>query len=156
MASTNEDVTILATAPLGDDRLLVVRHLPDRGTVEVGWWAREEGGAIVPGSSVLELAAEAIEVNATAQLCEQLATVDWNLASDGDTLAESALLSDGTQIAAIRTSTGLKLIRRPDGGELVLQSQPALDQLIGVFPEAIRKLEMLGFGLVQQGDPGFP
>ena len=34
MASTNEDVTVLATAPLGDDRLLILRHLPDRGTVE--------------------------------------------------------------------------------------------------------------------------
>ena len=61
MASTNEDVTVLATAPLGDDRLLILRHLPDRGTVEIGWWAREEGGAILPGPSVLELAAEAVE-----------------------------------------------------------------------------------------------
>jgi hypothetical protein len=36
MASTNEDVVVLATARLNDGRLLVVRQLPDRGTVEFG------------------------------------------------------------------------------------------------------------------------
>ena len=40
MARTNEDVVVLATARLDDGRLLVVRHLPDRGTVELGWWGR--------------------------------------------------------------------------------------------------------------------
>ena len=40
MASTNEDVVVLATAPMDDgQQLLVLRHLPDRGTIEVGWWA---------------------------------------------------------------------------------------------------------------------
>lgn len=156
MASTNEDVTVLATAPLGDSRLLVMRHLPDRGTVEVGWWTREEGGAIMPGPSALELAAEAVEVNAAARFCEQLGSADWHRVRDGEALAESAILIDGAQIAAIRSATGMKLIRRPESGELVLPSQPALDLLIGMFPEALRKLGTLGFGLVQQGDPDPP
>ena len=73
MASTNEDVVVLATAPLADGRrLLVVRQLPDRGTVEIGWWDREESGAVAPGPSVLELAAEAVEVSAVMKLCEGL------------------------------------------------------------------------------------
>ena len=64
MASTNEDVVVLATAPSDDDkRLLVLRHLPDRGTVEIGWWVRESG-AIAPAPAVLELAAEAVEIDA--------------------------------------------------------------------------------------------
>ena len=73
MASTNEDMVVLATAPLDDGRqLLVMRHLPDRGTVEIGWWGREESGAVTPGPSVLELAAEGVEVAAVGQLCEWL------------------------------------------------------------------------------------
>src|SRR3954467_14936140 len=81
MASTNEDMIVLATAPLGDDRrLLVVRHLPDRGTVEIGWWDREERGVVAPGPSVLELAAEAVEVAAVGQLCNRLqaAAAGWD------------------------------------------------------------------------------
>ena len=77
MASTNEDVVVLATARLDDGRLLVVRHLPDRGTVELGWWVRDENGTVAPGSSVLELAAEAVEVDAVAQLCAELAGAGW-------------------------------------------------------------------------------
>ena len=46
MASTNEDVVVLATAPLDNGRLLIIRHLPDRGTIEIGWWEREESGSI--------------------------------------------------------------------------------------------------------------
>src|SRR4051812_3509193 len=74
MASTNEDVVVLATAALEDGRrLLVVRHLPDRGTVEIGWWDREESGGVAPRPPVLELVAEAVEGNAVAELCERLA-----------------------------------------------------------------------------------
>ena len=73
MASTNEDVVVLATAPFGADQLLITRHLPDRGTIEIGWWEREESGSIVPGPAVLELAAEAVELGAVARLCEELA-----------------------------------------------------------------------------------
>ena len=58
MARTNEDVVVLATARLDDRRLLVVRHLPDWGTVELGWWSRDENGTAVPAPAVLELAAE--------------------------------------------------------------------------------------------------
>src|SRR3954471_23303050 len=89
MASTNEDVVVLAIAPLDDRRrLLVVRHLPDRGTVEIGWWDREESGALAPGLSMLELAAEAVEVTAVAQLCEWLlADAGWDTTGEGEVLA---------------------------------------------------------------------
>jgi hypothetical protein len=157
MASTNEDVVVLATAPLGDGRrqLLVVRHLPDRGTVELGWWEREEGGgAVVPGPSVLELAAEAVEVGAVARLCEGLlAGAGWDAAGEGEAvLAETPAFADGAQVAAVRSGSGVRLVRRPEGGELVLPSRAALGLLAEVFAAALRKLEALGFGLVQQGD----
>ena len=99
MASTNEDVVVLATTPLDDGRrqLLVMRHLPDRGTVEIGWWEREEGGgAVVPGPSVLELAAEAVEVGAAARLCERLASAGWDDAAvDGQVVAATPPSADG-------------------------------------------------------------
>src|SRR3954471_3074951 len=99
MASTNEDVVVLATAPLDDGRqLLVVRHLPDRGTVEIGWWDREDGGAVAPGPSVLELAAEAVEVHAVVQLCKWLlAGAGWDTAGEGEALAETPPFVDGAQ-----------------------------------------------------------
>jgi hypothetical protein len=46
----------------------------------------------------------------------------------------------------------LTLVRRPEGGELVLPSRAALDLIAGAFPVALQKLAALGFGLVQQGD----
>jgi hypothetical protein len=46
---------------------------------------------------------------------------------------------------------GLRLVRQPEGGELTLPSPAALDLLVATFPAARRKLEALGFGLVQQG-----
>src|SRR5690349_10736795 len=58
MASTNEDAVALATARLDDGRLLMMRHLPDRGTIEIGWWRRDEGGVVAQEPPSLELAAE--------------------------------------------------------------------------------------------------
>jgi hypothetical protein len=153
MASTNEDVTVLATAPLGDDRLLILRHLPDRGTVEVGWWAREEGGAILPGPSVLELAAEAVELGAVARLCEELAGTGWDTAGAGKSLAATPPFADGARVAAVRSGNGIMLVRHPDGGNLVLPSPAALSLLVGLFPIALQQLGTLGFGLVQHADP---
>ena len=92
MASTNEDVVVLATAPLGNGRLLIMRHLPDRGTIEIGWWEREESGSIAPGPAVLELAAEAVELGAVARLCEELAGTRWDAAGEGEKLAETPAL----------------------------------------------------------------
>src|SRR5687767_12468760 len=68
MAGTNEDVVVLATARRDDGQFLVVRHLPDRKTVELGWWGPDKNGAVAPGPSVLKLAAEAVEVDAVARL----------------------------------------------------------------------------------------
>jgi len=154
MTSTNEDVVVLATAPSDDGKqLLVLRHLPDRGTIEIGWWARESG-AIVPPPSVLELAAEAVEVDAVMRLCTRLlADADWEAASEGRTLAETSPDADGTWIAAVRSKAGLTLVRYPEGGGFVLPSRTALGVLVGIFSAARLKLSEFGFGLVQQGDP---
>src|SRR3954470_2079506 len=80
MASTNEDAVLLATRPRDDGRLLIMRHLPDRGTIEIGWWARDENGAVGQGAPVLELAAEAVEESAVGGL--------WELAGCGMCCAE--------------------------------------------------------------------
>ena len=52
---------------------------------------------------------------------------------------------------AVRAGSGLRLVRQPEGGDLALPSQVALELLAATFPAARRKLEALGFGLVQQG-----
>ncbi len=151
MASTNEDVVVLATARLDDGRFLVVRHLPDRGTVELGWWVWDENGTITPGSSVLELAAEAVEVDAVARLCTGLADAGWATAEEGRTVAATPPTADGAAVVAVRTGSGLRLVRRPEGGALALPSPAALALLAATFPAARQKLEALGFGLMQQG-----
>ena len=152
MASTNEDVVALATAPFGDSRLLVLRHLPDRGTVEIGWWNREAGGAVTPGPSVLELVAEPVEVGAAARLCEGLlADAGWDAAGEGETLAETPTFADGARVVAVRSGSGMVLVRRPEGGDLALPSRAALDLLTGLFPAARQKLGALGFGLIGHG-----
>jgi hypothetical protein len=151
MASTNEDVVVLATARLDDGRLLVVRHLPDRGTVELDWWVRDENGAMAPGPSVLELAAEAVEVDAVARLCTGLAGAGWATAMEGQTVAATPPAADGAEVVAVRAGDGLRRVRPPERGDLALPFQAALAPLAATFPAARRKLEALGFGLVQQG-----
>jgi hypothetical protein len=154
MASTNEDVLVLAMAPSDDGKqLLVLRHLPDRGTVEIGWWVRESG-AIVPPAEVLELAAEAVEIDAVTRLCERLLADGTCEATDEDRALDGTTPdADGAWVAAVRSKAGLALVRHPEGGELVLLSRAALELLVGIFPAARLKLAELGFGLVQQGDP---
>lgn len=154
MASTNEDVVVLATTSLDQDkRLLVLRHLPDRGTVEIGWWVRESDG-IVPAPKVLELAAEMVEIDAVLCLCEKLlADAGCASADEGEVLAETPPDADGAWIVALRSGAGVTLVRRPEGGELVLPSRAALGLLVGIFPAARQKLAEFGFGLVQQGAP---
>jgi hypothetical protein len=148
MARTNEDVVVLATARRDDGRLLILRHLPDRGTVELGWWVPDENGTVVPAPSVLELAAE---VDAVARLGAELAEAGWATAEAGRTVAAMPPAADGAQVVAVRIEDGVRLVRQPEGGELALPSQAALDLLVATFPAARRKLEALGFGLVQQG-----
>jgi hypothetical protein len=102
---------------------------------------------------VLELAAEAVEADAVAQLCTRLAGVRWGTAEEDQTVAATPPATDGAQVVAVCAGDGLRLVRRPEGGELALPSQEALDLLVATFPAARRKLEALGFGLVQQGGP---
>ena len=80
-------MAVLATARHEDGRLLVVRHLPDRGTVAVGWWGPDENGAVAPGPSGLELVAEAVGVDAVARLGPGLAAAGWAPAEEGRTVA---------------------------------------------------------------------
>jgi hypothetical protein len=151
MASTNEDVVVLATAPFGDDRLLIMRHLPDRGTVEIGWWEREESGSITPGPAVLELAAEAVELGAVVRLCEELAGARWEAAGEDEKIAETHPFTDNAHVTAVRSGDGVMLIRHPEGGNLAL-SPAALGLLVGLFPIALQQLGTLGLGLMQQED----
>ena len=118
MASTNEDVVVLATAPFGADQLLITRHLPDRGTIEIGWWEREESGSIVPGPTVLELAAEAVELGAVAHLCRSWLAPAWNAVGEGKSLAGTPVFTDGARVAAVRSGNGVMLVRHPEGGNL--------------------------------------
>ena len=149
MASTNEDVVVLATAPWGHDQLLIMRHLPDRGTVEIGWWEREESGSIAPGPAVLELAAEAVELGAVVRLCEELAGAGWEAAGAGEGVAETHAFTDGAHVTAVHSGDGVMLVRHPEGGNLILPSPAALGLLIGLFPIALQQLGTLGLGLMQ-------
>jgi len=151
MASTNEDAVVLVASRFDDGRALFVRHLPDRGTVEIGWWRRDEDGTIAQVPPVLELAAEAIEVEAFARLCEQVATAGWEAAGDGEEIAGTGPFTDGARFAALRSGHDVTLIRYPERDSLVLLSRAALGKLVAeMLPEAVRKLETLGFGLIQQ------
>jgi hypothetical protein len=153
MASTNEDAVALAGVPFEDGRVLVVRHLPDRGTVEIGWWRQAEG-ALVQTAPVLELAAEAVEVEAFRRLCEQVAVAGWEKVSEGGEIALAGPFADGVRLAALRASDGVTFVRRPEGDALVAVSKAALGKLTAeLLPAAMQKLEKLGFGLVQQEEP---
>jgi hypothetical protein len=135
-----------------------MRHLPDRGTVEIGWWTREAGGAVTPGSSGLELAAEAVELDAVARLGEELlGDAGWDAAGEERAvLGETLVLAEGARVVAVRCGGGMRLVRRPEGDVLALPSRAALSRLAGLFPAARQKLEALGFGLVQHGDQASP
>ena len=99
----------------------------------------------------------AVEVSAVIQLCEGLlADAGWDAVDEGVTLAETPHFADGAQIAAVRSGNGMLLVRRPEGGNLVLPSRAALALLTRIFPAARQELEALGFGLVQQGEQALP
>lgn len=152
MASTNEDAVVLATSRLGDGQLLIMRHLPDRGTVEIGWWVRDEDGAPVQRPPVLELVAEAVEVRAVVRLCERLAGARWDAVAEGGAIAGTPPMADGARVVAVRSGDGLTLLRRPEGGDLALPSRATLDLLVEAFLGALRKLNAFGFGQIQQGE----
>jgi hypothetical protein len=149
MASTNEDVTVLATARLDDGRLLVLRLLPDRGTIEIGWWARDATG-IKAQPPVLEIAAVAPELSALVRLCEQVRATEWRAMDDGSRIATTSL-ADGTALAAVRSGEQVTLMRRPERDDLIVVPPAALDLLTDdMLPAATAKLTALGFGMVQQ------
>jgi len=153
MASTNEDAVVLATARFDDGRLLAVRHLPDRGTIELSWWRRDEGGAVAQVPPSLELAAEAAEVEAFARLCERAAATGWDTVGDGGEIAAAGPFADGARLAVLRAGDEVAFARRPEAGNLVRVPRATLERLVaGTLPAALGKLVALGFGLPQHGD----
>ncbi len=149
MASTNEDVTVLATAGLDGRRLLVLRLLPDRGTIELGWWTRDEAG-VTTQPPVLEIAAEAPELSALVSLCEQARAAGRDSLGDGEPISTTRL-SDGSELAAISACDQVTLVRRPERDDRIELSRKALDLLLTeMLPAANAKLANLGFGMVQQ------
>src|SRR5437868_849056 len=151
MASTNEDAVALATARFDDGRLLIMRHLPDRGTIEIGWWRRDEAGAVSQVPPSLELAAEAAEVEAFARLCERALATRWDAVGNGEEIAAAGPFADGARLILLRSGDEVALIRPPEGDDLVLVPRAALERLVTeTLPSAVRKLVVLGFGLPQQ------
>lgn len=149
MATTNEDAAVLATMRSDDGRLLVVRHLPDRGTIEIAWWQRDKTGA-VEQLQALELAAEEIEVNAFAGLCNALLRLQWHAADTGKEVAAAIPLPDGAELKAVSSAEGWILVRQSDPASRLELSPSSLDLLVSKLPEARQALETLGFGLPQQ------
>jgi hypothetical protein len=149
MASTNEDVVVLATARFADGRLLIMRHLPDRGSVELVWWRRDEAGT-TEQLQALELAAEAVEVAAFARLCEQALDTERGEIADGEEIAAAGPFADGARLAALRSGDEVMLVRSPERDNLILLSRAALGELVAKLPAAMQKLTTLGFGLPQQ------
>ena len=148
MATTNEDAAILASARLDDGRMLVLRHLPDRGTIEVGFWGKD-AGAIVLQPPALEIAAEAAELDALASLCGR------SLAGEGRAGAELAAAGpfvDGARLLATRSGDGVALARPPEPDNSLTLSGAALRTLADLLPDARARAEHLGFGLVQQDE----
>jgi hypothetical protein len=149
MARTNEDAVVLATARVDDTRLLIVRHLPDRGTVEFGWWQKDEAGTPAQGQ-VLELAAEAAEVEGFASLCRQALERDAAAVAEGGSLASAGPFVDGADLVALNTEGEVTLVRHPEPDNLIRMSRDELALLAEMLPAAREKLDSQGFGLPQQ------
>ncbi len=149
MARTNEDAVVLATVRLDDTRLLIVRHLPDRGTVEIGWWHKDEAGTPAQGQ-VLELAAEEAEINGFAGLCRQALESDPAAAAEGGQLASAGPFVDGADLAALNSGGAITLVRHPEPGNEIRMSRDELALLEGMLPGARERLTTLGYGLPQQ------
>jgi hypothetical protein len=149
MASTNEDAAVLATARSDDGRLLIMRHLPDRGTIEIAWWQQDKTGA-VEQLQALELAAEEVEVDAFARLCDSLVDAERRPPDERREAAAAVPLSDGAELKAVSSGESWILVRQPDPGSRLELSPTSLRLLVAELPKARRTLETLGFGLPQQ------
>jgi hypothetical protein len=148
MASTKEGAVVLTTAKL-DKRLLVMRHLPDRGTIELAWWCQDDVGS-TEHSRTLEIAAEAVEVSALAKLCKQVLDEAWDTIGNRAVIAVEPL-TDGAELVALRAGDAVQLSRRSERDDRILLSPAVLQLLVAeMLPAATRKLELLGFGMPQQ------
>ncbi len=151
MASTNEDAVVLATGRQ-DDRLLIMRHLPDRATIEVAWWRRDDVGT-TDQLQTLEIPAEAAEMTALAKLCKATLDAQWETIGDGERIAVAGTPAEGAELAAMRSGDEVLIVWRPERDDLIRLSRPALQLLVAeMLPAAMRKLDTLGFGMPQNGD----
>ena len=150
MATTNEDAAILASARLDDGRMLVLRHLPDRGTIEVGFWSKE-AGAVVLQPPALEIAAEAAELEGLAAVCGR--ALGAAAGGDGAELAAAGPYADGARLTAMGSGDGACLVRPPDPDNRLPLSRTALQALADLLPAARQRAEHLGLGLPQQEGP---
>ena len=151
MASTNEDAVVLASSRQ-DERLLIMRHLPDRATVELAWWRRDDLGT-TEQLQTLEIPAEAAEVSALARLCKAALEASWETLGDGEVIAVAGSPAESAELAALRAGDEVLLVWRPERDDLIRLSRPALQLLAAeMLPAAMRKLETLGFGMPQNGD----
>ena len=150
MASTNEDVVVLATARLDAGRLLVMRHLPDRGTVEIGWWGRTRTAwwhRGHPCSSSRPRPSRWTRSPGCAPAWPAQAGPRPRRAGWSPRLNPLPMASRSWPCAP---GTACGWSGSPKGGDLALPSPAALALLAVAFPAARRKLAALGFGLVQQ------
>jgi hypothetical protein len=151
MASTNEDAAVLAAARSDDGRLLVERHLPDRGSIEIGWWRLDDGGGVAQAPPVLELAAEAGELEAFARLCERAVAIRWDGVGNGEEIAAAGPFTGGTGLVVKRSGSEVAFLRPPERDNLVSVPRAMLEGLVArVLPAARQRLVALGFGLPQQ------
>ena len=148
MATTNEDAAILASARVADGRMLVLRHLPDRGTIEVGFWGKD-AGAVVLQPPALEIAAEAVELDALASLCGRALSGEGR---EGTEIAAGPF-ADGARLAVLRSGDGVTLARPPEPDNRLPLTRAALQVLADLLPAARQRAERLGLGLPQQEEP---
>ena len=149
MATTNEDVTVLTSSRDAGGRMLMVRHLPDRGTIELGWWTIEDG-APVSKPPVLEIAAERVEFQALRSLIYGLIDIDLSGRGPGEQLAATQAGADGSRLVASVGEAGVRLQRQPDLGDAVELPAAFLRTLSAeILPRAAERLDELGFGLAQ-------
>src|SRR4051794_22518407 len=147
MASTNEDAVVLATATVADGRLLLMRHLPDRGTVEIGWW-RRDGTELRDLAPAFEIAAETTELQALAELCRRAADW-WAQVADQEEIAVVEV-GEGAQLVAARRGDELELARHPEPDDRIRLPRDAVESLLShMLPAATERLTTLGFGLAQ-------
>jgi hypothetical protein len=126
----------------------MLRHLPDRGTIELGWWS-DDPADTADQPDAFEIAAEAVEFDAFERLLQQA------MAASPGTIGPIAevRLVDGAVLLATASNDDIKLSRQPERDDFIVIPCAAIETIATtMLPAARNKLEKLGFGLVQQAE----